>query len=187
MLYGEGLKLDPLETEDIDEIMPYINDLEVNIFLSRNFPISKEEEIKWIRSVSSSEEDFVFAIKVRKKSNEKYKIIGTCGLVDISWFDRNATFGIQIFNKKFWGKGCGTGATNLLLKYGFRELGLNRITSWVIEYSEMSIALHDKVGFVPEGAQRKRIYKLGEYHDLLLFGLLRDEYLGLAEEGMIKY
>ncbi len=181
MLKGKKVTLRPLEMGDIDEIMKHINDVDVNYFISREVPITRMEEEQWVKEMCSGGKHpknivFMICILNDKKGNIGPKIIGTCGLRNIDWFSRRGILGISIFNKNFWRKGYGTESLNLFLEYVFTVLGLHRIKSCVYAYNEGSLALHKKCGFVQEGVERSATYKRGEYHDVVLFGLLKDEY-----------
>jgi len=67
-------------------------------------------------------------------------------------------------------------ATRLILDYGFYQLNLHRIWSGALAFNERSIQLHKVVGFQEEGRQREAVFRNGEFHDIVMFGLLRDEW-----------
>jgi RimJ/RimL family protein N-acetyltransferase len=105
--------------------------------------------------------------------------IGNCGLHDINPKDHKAIFGIVVGEKDYWSKAYGTEAARLMINYGFQQLNLHRISSSAFGFNERSIKFHKKVGFREEGRLRQAIFKNGEYHDLVLFGILREEWRGL--------
>jgi RimJ/RimL family protein N-acetyltransferase len=92
--------------------------------------------------------------------------------------ERNGTFsiGIQI-DQDHRGKEYGTRAIRILLKYAFFERRLNKFNDYVLEGNEASAAMMRKLGCVKEGVRRKVIYTNGKYHDLILFGLTKDEFI----------
>ncbi|MDQ1913742.1 GNAT family protein [Paenibacillus sp. GD4] len=92
--------------------------------------------------------------------------------------ERNGTFsiGIQI-DRDNRGKGYGTRAINILLKYAFFERRLNKFNNFVLEGNEASAAMLRKVGCVQEGVRRQVYYTNGRYYDSILFGLTKDEYV----------
>ncbi|MEC0131006.1 GNAT family N-acetyltransferase [Paenibacillus odorifer] len=83
--------------------------------------------------------------------------------------EKNGTFsiGVQV-DRDHRGKGYGTRAINILLKYAFLELRLNKFNECALEGNEPSAAMLRKVGCVQEGVRRKVIYTNGQYLDLLL-------------------
>ncbi|MEO2259335.1 GNAT family protein [Paenibacillus amylolyticus] len=98
--------------------------------------------------------------------------------------ERNGTFsiGIQI-DRDHRGKGYGTRAVRILLKYAFFERRLNKFNDYVLQGNEPSAAMMRKLGCVQEGVRRQVIYTDGKYQDLILFGLTKDEFM--AKEGLV--
>jgi len=64
----------------------------------------------------------------------------------------------------------------VLIGYGFRELGLYRITLSVFSYNTRAIRSYEKVGFVREQVQRAALFRDGERYDMYIMGLLRPEW-----------
>jgi RimJ/RimL family protein N-acetyltransferase len=97
--------------------------------------------------------------------------------------ERNGTFsiGIQI-DQDHRGKGYGTRATRILLRYAFYERRLNKFNDYVLEGNEASTTMMRNLGCVQEGVRRKVIYTNGQYHDLILFGLTKDEFIEKEKE-----
>jgi len=97
--------------------------------------------------------------------------------------EKNGTFsiGIQV-DRDHRGKGVGTRAIRILLKYAFFERRLNKFNDYVLEGNEPSAAMMRKLGCVQEGVRRKVIYTNGKYLDLILFGLTKDEFV--EKEGL---
>jgi RimJ/RimL family protein N-acetyltransferase len=58
-------------------------------------------------------------------------------------------------------------------------LNLHRISSAAVAFNERSIKLHKKLGFREEGRLRQAMFKNGQYHDRLEFGILKVEWKGL--------
>lgn len=86
--------------------------------------------------------------------------------------------GIDIFiaEKQYWNQGYGSEAVRMLLKHGFDTLNLNRIFLRVFEDNPRAIRAYEKVGFVHEGRLRKAKYRDGQYLDILLMSVLREEW-----------
>ncbi len=98
--------------------------------------------------------------------------------------ERNGTFsiGIQI-DRDHRGKGYGTRAVRILLKYAFFERRLNKFNDFVLEGNEPSAAMMRKLGCIQEGVRRQVIYTDGKYQDMILFGLTKDEFM--EKEGLV--
>jgi len=74
------------------------------------------------------------------------------------------------------GKGYGYDAMRLALNFAFNELNLHRIQLTVFSYNAAALALYNKLGFTHEGTYREFLRRDGQRHDMLLYGLLRDEW-----------
>ena len=92
--------------------------------------------------------------------------------------ERNGTFSIGIVvDKEYRGKGYGTSAMKILLKYAFLERRLNKFNDYVLDGNEGSAKMLKKLGCIQEGIRRQVVYINGQYKDFILFGLTKDEFI----------
>lgn len=92
------------------------------------------------------------------------------------WLGRNAFVGIGIGNREDWGRGYGTDAMRILLRFAFTEVNLNRVTLNVFEYNPRAIRSYEKAGFRHEGRIRGALLKDGQRWDMVFMGILREEW-----------
>ena len=104
--------------------------------------------------------------------------IGLIGLDGIRWTHGDAWVGIGLGERDYWGKGYGSDAMRILLRYAFSELNLHRLSLSVFEYNQRAIRSYQKVGFVDEGRARQFLNRDGQRYDLLFMGILRAEWEG---------
>jgi RimJ/RimL family protein N-acetyltransferase len=90
--------------------------------------------------------------------------------------DRRAELGYWLAAPA-WGHGFATEAAQAAVDFGFRELGLARVYAQVLAGNRGSLAVLDKLGMVNEGVKRQHVNKARRLHDVVLYGLLRDEWL----------
>ena len=90
---------------------------------------------------------------------------------------RNGTFsyGVSIA-PEHRGRGYAAEAILLVIRYYFEELRYQKVTVGVDSFNEPSIALHEKLGFVREGTLRRMKFTRGEYFDVHLYGMTREEW-----------
>jgi len=108
---------------------------------------------------------------------EDDRLLGDTTLSVINWGSREAFAGIGIGAREFWGKGYGTDAMCLLLRYGFIELNLRRISLTVFEFNQRAMRSYEKAGFRLEGRQRQLMQREGRRWDILYMGILREEWM----------
>ena len=89
--------------------------------------------------------------------------------------DRRAELGYWLAQPA-WGHGFATEAATVVIDFGFRELGLARIYAQVIADNRASLRVLDKLGMVNEGVKRQHVVKARRLHDVVLYGLLREEW-----------
>ncbi len=176
MIRGEKVILRPIEREDVEIFLKWFNDPEITQYLLFGLPITREKEEKWIEETNLSEDSVVFVVESIGDFGQLNFAVGNCGLHSINWVDRSATIGIAIGEKDCQRKGYGFEALNLLIKYAFETLNLNRISSSVVKFNEASLKLHQKLGFVVDGIRRKAKFRNGDYHDEIILGLLREDW-----------
>ena len=104
------------------------------------------------------------------------KLIGFIAFDGLNWTDRDSFVAIGIGDEAFWSKGYGSDAMRLMLRYGFTELNLHRISLDVFEQNPRGIRSYEKCGFKHEGRIRDFLLRDGRRSDMLFMGILRDEW-----------
>ncbi len=175
MIYGEHIRLRHVERADLPLFVGWLNDPEVREGLSIYLPISQAEEENWFENMLKSPADQQ-PLCIEIKSGEGWELIGNCGLFGIDWRIRAAEFGIFIGAKRYWNQGYGSEAVRLVVDHGFSTLNLNRIFLRVYENNPRAIRAYQKAGLTIEGRQRQGHYQKGQYVDVLLMSILRQEW-----------
>jgi ribosomal-protein-serine acetyltransferase len=105
------------------------------------------------------------------------RIAGALGFKPIDWANMRVEIGYWLA-AAFQGKGLMTAAARAATDYAFAEWRLNRIEIHCAVGNTRSAAIPRRLGFAEEGMLR-RAFRVGdEFQDLLLFGVLRDEWNG---------
>ncbi len=106
---------------------------------------------------------------------------GTIGCQPISWLNRRVEVGYWLAERA-QGKGIMTAATAALLDHAFDEWMLNRVQIQCAAGNLKSQAIPRRLGFTQEGIVREGQLLYGTYHDLVLFGMLRDQWRSVARD-----
>jgi len=115
-----------------------------------------------------------FAFMIRTLADDR--VIGFIGLGRPQWTHGDAWLGIGLGDREYWGKGCGTDALRVMLRFAFTELNLHRVSLGVFEYNPRAVRSYEKAGFVLEGRTRQDVRRDGRYWDSLWMGILREEW-----------
>ena len=104
------------------------------------------------------------------------RLIGGISLEGGAYPSGETFVGIGIGDPADWGKGYGSDAMNIILRYAFHELNLRRVALNTFEYNPRGIRSYEKVGFVHEGRMRGYLNREGRRWDLIFMGILREEW-----------
>ncbi|MFG3577193.1 GNAT family N-acetyltransferase [Micromonospora chersina] len=74
-----------------------------------------------------------------------------------------------------WGHGYASDAARTLTDFGFRELGLHRISAAIGPDNAASIAVAERLGMQYEGRIRDHVFTNGAWRDSLLYSILEEE------------
>lgn len=173
-LLTERLILRPVEEGDAPALFHIMNDPDVTANLLMSPPFPENQVIAWIRNRREAwekKERFAAAV-VLKETGE---LIGTCSLMNVSWEHMNAEL-LYWLGKPYWGKGYMTEAARRMIRFGFEELGLERISVGCFARNKASARVIEKLGFKYEGCARHEFKKGDEFLDNMHFGLIRAEF-----------
>ena len=177
-LAGEAVYLRPLELGDLPLFHRWFADREVTRYsLSKLlFPHSELDLRDWLER--TIRDKGALSLGVVERATDA--LLGYAGIAGISAINRSGEYYILIGDKRSWGKGYGTEATQLVVGYGFASLNLHRIGLTVSAENVGGIAAYRRAGFTVEGVLRQACYRDGRYHDKIVMGLLRSEWEALA-------
>lgn len=109
---------------------------------------------------------------------EKEKLIGSCGVYDWRENFARATIGYEL-GKQYWEQGFMSEALEEIIRFGFRKMRLNRIQALVEPPNEASRELLTSLGFQEEGLLRDYMFYKGGYKDLVMYALLRNDFVSI--------
>ncbi|PSN20505.1 GNAT family N-acetyltransferase [filamentous cyanobacterium CCP5] len=175
--YTERLVLRPFSLADAPTVQQLAGDWQVAAnTLTLPHPYAEEVAIEWIRAHPRGYADgkeVVFAIALPDNT-----LIGAIGLGIVKEFQL-AELGYWV-GVPYWGKGYCTEAARAVVDYGFRHLGLNRIQSTHFSQNPASGRVMEKAGMTREGYRPQHTRRWGEFHDIVLYGILRQDWLNPA-------
>ena len=106
-------------------------------------------------------------------------LVGAIGLA-LALPDARAELGYWI-GVPYWGRGYATEAARAVVAFGFGVLHLERIHACHFGGNLASGRVLAKAGLAHEGTQRRHVVKWGRTEDLELYGVLREEFAGVAD------
>lgn len=176
---GKDIRFGPIDYEKDPEIeskwthdSDFVRMYEIAPARPMSVAMLKKAYEKIEKEVDEEKNMFYFAIRARDDD----RLIGKALVQQIEWANGNGWIRFGIGSKNDQRKGYGSQALQMLLRFAFAELNMFRISAAVPEYNEAAIALLKKFGFVEEVRRRQALDRDGRRWDMLVFGLLKDEW-----------
>lgn len=169
-IYGDKVVLRAISLKDKELLLNLINDPDTEEMLGgASFPVSDEAQEQWISS-QRGREDVLRCIVAEK--NDMNKGLGTIILSNIDRKNGVAQVHLKMDATYGRGRGYGTDSLKAIIKYAFEEMRLNCIYAEVLEYNIRSQKLFEKCGFEKEGLLRHRVYKKGNYINVISYSII---------------
>ena len=167
-----------LTAEDTDDVVRWRNDLSVASQMFAPPPSSGEEHLRWFNNIAAGDDRQEFII-MRFLSDAASQAVGTIGLSQINYYHKRAEYGILIGESAARGVGVAQEASRLMLDYAFGPLGLFRVFLQVFVENNEAIKLYERLGFSREGVLRCHIRKGETLRDVVVMGILANEWTDL--------
>lgn len=150
-----------IQGEQIDLVVKNIEHINIYLKWENNPIIRKYQQVEIPMTLEIMKKEWFSDVRDNKKITfeiwyKKDKIpIGLIDFHKISSKCRRAEIYICIGETKYWGKGIGTEAVNLMLNYGFNTWNYRKIVAKVNENNDQSLKMFENVGFNEKTQLRK--------------------------------
>jgi len=168
-LPGETVDLRATRESDLETLRKTGNDPRVWKTLREFHPSTEADEREYVERARNDEDRVLFTVSANGRP------VGRVDLRDLGDRTGEATTSFFVV-PEHGGKGYGTEAVDLILRYGFDHLRLHRVNAYTVEHDLGARRVLEKNGFTEEGVKREGAFVNGEYLDVLTWGILEDEY-----------
>ncbi|WP_371649361.1 MULTISPECIES: GNAT family N-acetyltransferase [unclassified Streptomyces] len=173
---GRRIRLRGIEPDDWAAFMRFAVD-EERMGDLLNPPRSAESFRHWANEQAAAKSDgdcFGLAIEALDTG----EMVGAVGSHQADpragWFEYGVTVGAD-----HRGKGYAAEAVVMLLRFMFAERRYHKCEARIFAHNEASLALHRRLGFVEEARLRDHVFLAGRHHDLVMMGMLAEEFAQL--------
>lgn len=171
---SERLILRKLELTDAEDMFEYASEPTVSRFMPWQVHQTTDdtrEFIDFIRKGYKDNNKLTWAIELKSEN----KMVGTIDFV--SWLQKRqrAEVGYTL-SHHYWGQGLMREAAETLIDFGFKEMDLIKVEAPIMLDNKQSQRLAEKLGMIREGVLRKHMIIKGEFVDLAMYAVLKDEF-----------
>ena len=169
---GDRITLRPLINSDYEKFYKWHSDANIRFQTAMHpYPVTEQNEREWFNKAISniSNKRLIFTVVFK----EKDEVIGYFQLTEVNFINKNAMLGIVIGEEEYRGQGLGKEIMELGINYGFKSLGLLKISLDVINENNSAINLYKKMGFVEEGVFKNQFFFDGKLNNVLRMAKFR--------------
>lgn len=158
-----GIYLRLMTYDDTDLIVKWRNSDAVRKNFIYQELLTREDHENWIRTRVETK-DVVQTIICDIATDRP---LGSVYIRDIDKQHKKAEYGIFIGEAEARGRGIGTAAAKLMLRFCFEEMELHRVYLRALSGNEQAVRSYEKAGFVKEGLLKEDVCINGKYIDIV--------------------
>lgn len=160
------------EEGDFASVHAYAADPNVTEFTMWG-PNTEEDTVNYLVEIRRmKEQDPRDSYELALELKDSGRLIGGVGLHRLK---TNAELGYCL-NSAYWGQGYASEAALAMCRFGFKELGVNRIYATCRPGNIGSAHVMRNIGMKQEGHLRQHLWFKGNFHDSYLFSVLREDF-----------
>ncbi len=177
MYEGRLVGLREFSEQDLLPSYQWVNDERLNKFLTfAIYPRTLEQAKDFLNAQLRRRDDTYVNFAIYRLADAARQYIGSIGFKNIDLLQGHAELHVGLCSVDHLGKGYGTDAVQLLLRFGFDRLNLHKVWLQVIAFNIGGIKAYQNSGFKIDGTLRQHFHYSNERHDMLILSILRDEY-----------
>lgn len=172
----ERLKIREYTRRDIDAFLSVIQQPEIRattVGIPEDYTRSRAKEwFRFLQQARTKMQSLEYGVFL--KNTRRY--VGNVGLINISLQHNHADISYYI-DRDHQNIGIATEAAAEMLRFGFCDLGFEKISGVCLSVNPASRRVMEKLGMKYEGTSRHELLKNGVYYDTDRLSILKNEYI----------
>ena len=171
----ERLLLRRMQETDVSDLIEYDSHPELNVLRNRE-PFTEDRALDFLGvqsrlALGTQWERYHIAVVLKSEN----KMIGHVCIKILDVKNRQGEVG-WFFNPNYQRRGFATEASGALIDFGFKTMGLHRITAQCDVLNERSFSLMERLGTRREAHYLEKTLIKGEWHDQYAYAILEQEW-----------
>ena len=180
VLITPRLQLHPVEASDAAAIQAAASAREISdTMISIPHPYPDGEAERYVaRQKADRKNGHAISFTIEEKTEGRF-----CGLIELREIDREHSQGELSFwlAHDAWGQGYMSEAVGAIVQFGFEVCRLNRLFAYHMERNPATGCVLKKNGFRQEGLLRQRVQKWGQFENVAICAILRQDWQARRE------
>lgn len=170
MICGDKVCLRALTPADLNETyLSWLNDPEVTRYMEAGRFPQTLDDLRAYYDAHRPPGSLLLAVVSASSGTH----IGNVNL-GINWVHRRAELGIMVGEKALWGRGYGTEAVKLAVRWAFERLNMRKVGLGVLALNRGAIRAYEKAGMHVEGRLREHVFCEGYYVNVVRMAIFRE-------------
>ena len=180
------IKLEAFQKEDFAQLIAWINSEHLltnwagSLF---SYPLTTDSLDWYIEDTNELLGSDAFVYKA--VDTDSGETVGHISLGSISRKNRSGRISRVLVDKKCQGKGYCRQMVSAVLKIGFEELKLHRISLGVYDFNTAAIKCYQYAGMFTEGTNRECLYFKGQWWSLIEMSMLEQEWNEISKSAKL--
>jgi UDP-4-amino-4,6-dideoxy-N-acetyl-beta-L-altrosamine N-acetyltransferase len=167
MHHLEEYQIRLMAADDLERVLTWRNHPDIRHYMLTQHEITVDEHLRWFEHARNDPSKRIFIFEHRKRA---------LGLIHFSGVAPGGIADWGFYTAPEAPKGLGRILGTTALDFAFQKLDLHKVCGQVLACNKASIRFHKTLGFSQEGVLRDQHFISDEYHDLICFGLLSQEW-----------
>lgn len=163
----QGMSARPMEQRDLANVLSWRNHPDVRSYMRTRHEITMDEHVAWFGRASRDASRSLLIVE---------EAGAALGFAQFSSVEPDGVCEWGFYAVPGAARGSGSKLGRSALDHAFGPLKVRKVCGYALGFNEASIRLHERLGFQREGVLREHVLVDGQYYDVVLFGLLRDEW-----------
>lgn len=163
----EACQVRRMSVDDLPMVLAWRNHPSVRCFMFTQHEISLQEHAKWFMQVIQDQTKHLLIVEEN---------LAPIGFVQFSHVELGGISDWGFYVRPDASKGTGRKLGSVALQYAFGQLQLHKVCGQAIATNQASIKFHECLGFKREAVLRDQKRINDQYHTLICYGLIAEEW-----------
>lgn len=175
------------EDRDVDFVYKTKQSSKVNISVIGDYSnFTYEDAVKWVEGCKDQNSNYRFWAICTNDSFQN--IIGWCSICNIDHNNKKVAFhGVTIADPKYRDGVAWYETYYFILDYVFNVLNFNRLYSMSLTTNKSTNTFNMLFFNSEEGILKQAIYRRGQYHDMVIHAIIKEEFEKYMSEGLFDF